>query len=221
MKVLERAIVKVSACGIYAKPTFKSEMVNQALIKEEVSIIDKTDNWYKISLKHDGYKGWVHEMYFCDQNNHKDSIEFDSDKNMIVKHAIDRLGTPYLWGGMSNQGYDCSGLVQTCMNLSGFKFPRDVKDQLQSPLLDDVEIDKIHLGDLLFFEENNIPTHVGIAISDFNFLKAKGYHGKMIHASGTVKISEIASDNKIEIIIDRKKDKKIKLYKAMRLKNDK
>ena len=107
MKDPERAIVKVSVCGIYAKPTFKSEMVNQALIKEEVSIIDKIDNWYKISLKHDAYKGWVHEMYLCDQNNHKDSIEFESDKNMIVKHAIDRLGTPYLWGGRSNQGYDC------------------------------------------------------------------------------------------------------------------
>ena len=42
----------------------------------------------------------------------------------------------------------------------------------------------------------------------------------MIHASGTVKISEIVSDNKFEITVDRKKDKKIKLYKAMRLKND-
>ena len=63
MKKPERAIVRVSACGIFAKPTFKSEMISQGLVWEEVLISDKKNNWYKIQLKHDGYQGWIHEMY--------------------------------------------------------------------------------------------------------------------------------------------------------------
>ena len=63
MKSPERAIVRAYACGIFAEPTFKSEMVNQALMWEEVLVSDKKDNWCKIQLKHDGYSGWIHQMY--------------------------------------------------------------------------------------------------------------------------------------------------------------
>ena len=76
MNSLEYAIVKVSACGIFAEPTFKSEMVNQALIKEKVIIIDKKDNWYKAYLNHDKYEGWIHEMYLdISSKNNQDLID--------------------------------------------------------------------------------------------------------------------------------------------------
>ena len=69
MKIPERAIVKVSVCGIFAEPTFKSEMVNQALESESVQIISKKNNWYQVCLDNDGYEGWIHEMYFNDFSN--------------------------------------------------------------------------------------------------------------------------------------------------------
>ena len=73
MKNPERASIKVSVCGIFAEPTFKSEMVTQALMSEVVEVWDRNDNWYKIHLLYDGYEGWIHEMYLKSTN----TKEFD------------------------------------------------------------------------------------------------------------------------------------------------
>ena len=59
----------------------------------------------------------------------------------IIKGAYKMLGKPYIWGGRSYQGYDCSGLVQTTMNSLGFDFPRDAKKQAESNLLYEVAIE--------------------------------------------------------------------------------
>ena len=124
MNFLELGIVKVSACGIFAKPTFKSEMVNQVLEGEEVKIIHKEGRWFQVSLVFDGYKGWIHEMYlesFNDTDDYLKKINIEDFSNFrIIKAAYKMLGKPYIWGGRSYQGYDCSGLVQTVMNSLGF-----------------------------------------------------------------------------------------------------
>ena len=150
MKIPERAIVNVSVCGIFAQPTFKSEMVNQALIKEKVTIIDKKDNWYKAYLSHDKYEGWIHEMYLDIGNKNNRNLIDDTyyiqrfSKTPILNEAFKLLGKPYLWGGRSFQGYDCSGLVQSCSALVGYKIPRDAKDQIKSNLLLEVEIKNVY-----------------------------------------------------------------------------
>ena len=225
MKMPERAIVNVSACGIFAQPTFKSEMINQALINEEVEIIDKNNNWYKIYLNHDRYKGWIHEMYLNINNeNHKDLIDNKYyierfSKNPILNEAFKMLGKPYMWGGRSFQGYDCSGLIQTCANLVGYQLPRDAKDQVNSELLWEVELKNICSGDLLFFEENNLVNHVAIAIDSFNTSENNlGCYGEIVHSSGSVRISKIILNNKFYGVIDGDDENKIKLYKIMRIK---
>ena len=58
----EDCIVKTSFAPLYSKPTFKSELVTQALIWEYLIIIDKKDNWYKIK-QWDSYVSWVHNSY--------------------------------------------------------------------------------------------------------------------------------------------------------------
>ena len=94
------AIVKASVCGIFAGPTFKSEMVSQALQLEKVEIIKKKDRWYHIRLEYDGYKGWIHEMYLNDSPNLSDSFNEDMFLDFpIIKTAFQMLGAPYLWGG--------------------------------------------------------------------------------------------------------------------------
>ena len=224
MKLPGNAIVKVSACGIFAEPTFKSEMVNQALLNEEVIISDKKDNWYKIKLRYDEYSGWIHEMYLEDPND--DNAGLDKDyvsqiKNPIAFQACQMLGKPYVWGGRSFQGYDCSGLVQTSMNLCGISFPRDAKDQAISNLLYEVELKNAHEGDLVFFEKDKAVNHVAIVISlifDRSELLLE-----VVHASGSVRISRIKFELKDLVYgtVDNNLEKeKIKLHKIMRLKED-
>ena len=224
MKLPRNAIVKVSACGIFAEPTFKSEMVNQALLNEKVVISDKKDSWYKIKLRHDEYSGWMHEMYLeghNDNNAHLDKNHASQIKNPIVFQACQMLGKPYLWGGRSFQGYDCSGLVQTSMNLCGINFPRDARDQAISNLLYEIELKNAREGDLIFFEKDKVVNHVAIVIN--SIFKKSEFLLEIIHASGSVKISSIAFGLKDLLYgtVDNNLEKeKIKLYKIMRLKQD-
>ena len=99
----------------------------------------------------------------------------------ILPYALKLVGTPYLWGGKSSFGYDCSGLVQVLYTLSGNKFPRDCSMQIKSPLLTKVCKDDIQNGDLVYFSKDDSVNHVGIFIDKSTFL----------HSSGCVMINSI------------------------------
>jgi cell wall-associated NlpC family hydrolase len=91
------------------------------------------------------------------------------------------LNAPYLWGGVTPFGIDCSGFTQMVYKLNGYKLKRDASQQAtQGEALSFIE--ESEAGDLAFFdnEEGKI-IHVGIIMSD-NYI---------IHASGKVRIDRI------------------------------
>lgn len=128
---------------------------------------------------------------FKDKNIHFSDLNFEFDgneilpsapkKELIADHVLLFLNAPYLWGGRSPFGIDCSGFTQIIYKSIGFKLPRDAYQQANiGQTLSFIE--ESESGDLAFFdnEEGKI-IHVGIMLSD----------NKIIHASGKVRIDSI------------------------------
>ncbi|MBC8266090.1 MAG: C40 family peptidase [Flavobacteriales bacterium] len=102
-------------------------------------------------------------------------------KEKIVENALMYLNAPYLWGGRSPLGIDCSGFTQMVYRLQGVDLPRDAYQQAEvGTTLSFVE--ESEAGDLAFFDNNEGKiTHVGIILED----------NHIIHASGKVRIDRI------------------------------
>ena len=104
-----------------------------------------------------------------------------SEKEKLVEHAYMYLNTPYLWGGRSPFGIDCSGFCQIVYKLVGKKMPRDASQQAEiGQTLSFIE--EAEEGDLAFFDNDEGEIiHVGMLLKD-NYI---------IHASGKVRIDRI------------------------------
>jgi hypothetical protein len=141
-----------------------------------VAVVDRRGDWI-LSLLPDGLEAWIRAT---DAVPHERLAErFPPAGSAIVAHAAEYVGLPYLWGGTSEKGFDCSGLVQRIYGLHGIALPRD-SDQ-QSVVGDEIvpggDWQGIEDGDLAFFAETpgGRSTHVGIL--------ARG--GRLLHASTT------------------------------------
>ncbi|MDX1653562.1 MAG: C40 family peptidase [Brumimicrobium sp.] len=121
----------------------------------------------------------------------------------ISEISLSYLNAPYLWGGRTHYGIDCSGFTQTVFAQKGYALMRDASQQVKQG--EPVNFNDIRTGDLAFFvsSKGNI-THVGIILED----------GKIIHASGRVRIDMLTEEG---IYNSEKKKITHKLHSIRRL----
>jgi len=119
---------------------------------------------FKLNEKEFHYNGKISEQQFSN----------------CARYAKMYVNTPYLWGGRTPMGIDCSGFVQMTFKLCGINLKRDSKDQaLQGTLIS--QLSETREGDLVFFGTEEKVNHVGMLLDS----------STVIHASGKVKIEKI------------------------------
>lgn len=105
----------------------------------------------------------------------------------VVAATKQYLGTPYVWGGESPKGFDCSGLLQYVWKQAGVNIPRTTYQQFQSGRV--VPKGQLQPGDAVFFTgsdpQNGLPGHVGMYIGNGKFIEAP-------HTGAKVQISNLA-----------------------------
>ena len=209
-------IATLSIIPCRAEPSDKAEIISQLLFGEHYSVIEELEKWIKVKNAFDLYEGWICRKQFTeitgkefDEMNLnefplcgslKGSINYLGENRNITlgatlpylsqskisirdekasfeglpntKHAsklmdyaMMYLNTPYLWGGRSPFGIDCSGFAQIVYKLCGYKLPRDA------------------------YQQAGRITHVGIITEP----------GKIIHASGRVKIDLLDSQGIFDV----------------------
>ena len=123
------------------------------------------------------------------------------DKTKLIDTAILYLNTPYLWGGKTPFGIDCSGFVQMVYKLNGFNILRDASQQAsQGDALSFIE--ESEPGDLAFFDNNEGDIiHVGIIMKDHKIIHA---HGKvridLLDQSGIYNVDTKTHSHKLRVI---------------------
>ncbi len=147
------------------------------LSKDLVDFVsDNKNNLYPITIGAN-----LNGLNLLNHNFEGAKITTKSSKSELVKTALIYLNAPYLWGGKTPFGIDCSGFTQMVYKLNGYKLLRDASQQAtQGEALSFIE--ESEPGDLAFFDNNegNI-THVGIIMEE-NYI---------IHAHGQVRIDRL------------------------------
>jgi cell wall-associated NlpC family hydrolase len=93
----------------------------------------------------------------------------DPLRSQIVFTALQMVGVPYVYGGATPRGFDCSGLVQYAYRAAGISVPRTSREQYGASA--PVDMDTARAGDLVFFRSKDY-SHVGIYLGDGRFVHA-------------------------------------------------
>ena len=168
----------------YFKITFedysKIELNDFAIVSDTFSNILNKDTNESFPVPIGSILPFYHKGNFRIRGNKYTYKGSTASKNKIdlIKYAYQFLNTPYLWGGKSILGIDCSGFSQQVYGLSGYKIPRDAYQQ--EAIGETISYENRSSSDLVFFSKNKRIHHVGILINK----------NQIIHASGQVRIDK-------------------------------
>lgn len=128
----------------------------------------------------DGSNGKLGKVEYSYEGSHIKKEEQQPGTVLLEKLTMQWLNAPYLWGGRTILGVDCSGFVQVNYRMLGIDLPRDAWQQAQEGSAVK-KLKEAQAGDLAFFDDKEEIVHVGILLGN----------DKIIHASGRVRIDSI------------------------------
>ena len=175
----------------YADPYRDSLIVSDLTAGNMLSIVKNALNNYIVRFP-DGRNAYVRKSEAEEYNDWLTNL--NATDTTLVATAQNLMGVPYLWGGTSTKGVDCSGFTKTIYFLNGMIIPRDASQQVRTGTFIDStrNFDALQRGDLLFFGRKATDStkekvvHVGMWIGNNEF----------IHSSGKVRVSSMDKNSK-------------------------
>ena len=163
------AVVTVPVCNLYAATTGEA-LLSKVYLSTALPIVDTTSA-ERLQVTLPGERtGWL-QRDECAVRLAGDLYPRQS-LQVVTNYARAFLGRPYLWGGTSWEGIDCSAFVQLCYRMGGIMLPRD-GDQQHDFLAQRIPRSEIEEGDLIFFGSKQI-THVALALNAQEYIHAEG-----------------------------------------------
>lgn len=170
----------------FSEADVSSQVVSDLVAGNILKLIAEDGAFYGVEYP-DGRSAFVPKSEATTYLDWKSTLSFT--KEALVETSKTMLGVPYLWGGTSTKGVDCSGFTKTVYFMNGMIIPRDASQQIHEGILvdDTKDFDRLIPGDLLFFGRKATDStservvHVGMWIGNNEF----------IHSAGNVHISSM------------------------------
>jgi len=155
-------MISARAALIFIEPDIKSGVMKRLPMGARLACDEASDCGKFLKTG----KGFVHVKHVQKIGA---KVVFDG-RNSAIDLAEELIGAPYLWGGRSGDGLDCSGLIQTVLALTGVAAPRDADQQMDVLGMDIADDEALKRGDIVFF-----PDHVGMMVDSERLLHANAY----------------------------------------------
>jgi len=176
----EKLMITSTNTELLKSPSLENKAGLKLYMTTTLGYFSQEGNFYKVKIPQS--KSFTSNFYYISKNSAKYIAKALTPNNVkaedIINEAKKLIAVPYLWGGNTTDMLDCSGFTQTVFRSKGYLLPRDAdQQQLQSKSVG--KIKDLKEGDLVFFSEGVVPTHVGIYIGKSQFIHCSAGYGKV------------------------------------------